>query len=326
MKTRILLPLGCCLLASLQPLSAQYVTGQWNVNEGLGDTIGNYSPSNYRWDMTILGNPGLWGYWQPGAYAFANGLNNAATAQTSAAAWTSGDNLTLKADFNVTGNVHDSGSIFAGGTVFGAGYFSTGGNGQGWNYGAFYATVNTADPAAPTIRFEISGIGSWAQALPAAVTNASINGGWNTAEWYMANNKSANSMTLQFRLNGTNVGSAISVSYYMHDFTDLPDYLGTKFYIGAQADGSYNSFKGSIRNVSLTATTPGAVPTLAANMFAGVTIQGTPGAMYQIQYVNDLASSDWQTITNIVIPSSPFNWIDLQSVNNSKRFYRAVAP
>jgi hypothetical protein len=276
--------------------------------------------------MTIAGNPGLWGYWQPGAYAFANLDNNGATALTSAAAWTSGDNLTLRADFNVTGNVHDSGSIFPGGTIFGAGYFSTGGNPQGYNYGAFYATVNTANPAAPTIQFEVSGIGSWSQPLPASVTSASINGGWNTAEWYIANNKPANSMTLQFKLNGTNVGSAISIGYYMHDFTDLPDYLGTKFYIGAQADGSYNSFRGSIRNVSLTATTQGAAPTLAANMFAGVTILGTPGAMYQIQYVNDLASTDWKTITNIAIPSSPYTWIDLQSVNNSKRFYRAVAP
>jgi hypothetical protein len=326
MKTKTLLQLGCFLLVGLQSATAQYITGSWTVLEGSGTTIGNYSPSNYRWDMTLLNGPGLWSYWQPGAYAFANGANNAATALTTAAAWTPGDNLDIKADFNVTGNLHDSGSVFSGGPVFGAGYFN-GGNVLGWNYGAFYATVDTANPAAPTIKFEINGKGSWSQALPVSVVDPAINGGWNTAEWFIKNDAVGNVMTLQFLLNGTNVGTAISVpSYYIQDFSNMGGYLGTKFYIGAQADASYNSFRGSIRNVSLTATTQGAAPVLAANMFAGVTIQGTPGAIYQIQYVNDLASTNWQTITNLAIPRSPYTWTDLQSVTNSKRFYRAVTP
>jgi hypothetical protein len=82
-----------------------------------------------------------------------------------------------------------------------------------------------------------------------------MNGGWNTVEWSIANNNLANTMSLQFRLNGSDVGAPISISgYYMHDFTDFANYQGAKFYIGAQADQDYNTFTGSIRNVSLVAS------------------------------------------------------------------------
>ena len=329
MKARILLPLGGFLLASLQPVSAQYITGQWSLNEGTGATVGNYSPSNYRWDMTIAGDPNLWNYWQSGAYAFANGNNNAATALTDADGWSWGDNLTIKADFNVTGKLNDTGNVFGGGAIFGAGYFTAEGNPLGYNAGAFYAVVNTANPAAPTIQFNVAGIapGSWSQALPTSVVDPAVNGGWNTAEWYIHNDSAGNAMTLQFRLNGTNVGSAISVSGgFIYNFKNLGGYQGTKFYIGAAADQSYNSFRGSIRNVSLTATTQGAAPTLTDNLFNGVTIQGTAGAIYQIQYVTNLVATAWQTITNIATSSTNYTWIDLQSLNNTKRFYRAVVP
>ena len=242
-------------LTSLQTVPAQYVTGQWLVNEGSGTTLANASTNNSNWGMTLSGDPNLWGYWQPGAYAFAGGNNNATTALTPALGWASGDNLTIRADFNVTGNLHNPGSVFAGGAIFGAGYFIPGGNGQGYNRGAFYAIVSTANPAAPTIEFDVSGIapGLWSQALPSTVTNAGLNGGWNTAEWFIQSNVASNSMSLQFRLNGTNVGGPISISGgYLRDFSEYSGYTGTKLYIGAAADQSYQSFSGSIRNVSLT--------------------------------------------------------------------------
>jgi hypothetical protein len=229
------------------------------MNEGSGTSVANTSPNNANWNMTLSGDPGLWGYWQPGAYAFAGGfgpnVNNFRTALTASPGWSSGDNLTLKADINVTASIHDVGTIFKGGSVFGAGYFMPGGNSLGYNYGAFYASLNTSVPSAPSIRFEVSGIGTWSQALPASVTDMNMNGGWNTVEWSIANNNLANTMSLQFRLNGSDVGAPISISgYYMHDFTDFANYQGAKFYIGAQADQDYNTFTGSIRNVSLVAS------------------------------------------------------------------------
>ena len=272
MKARILLPLGCFLLASAQPLSAQYVTGLWLVNEGSGTNIHNTSPNTSNWGMTLLpaADPNLWNYWQPGAYAFANGNNNAATVLTSAAAWTSGDNLALKADFNVTGNLHDSGSVFTGGAVFGGGYWlTTGGNSLGYNFGAFYAVVNTVNPAAPYIEFDVSGLGQWSQALPTSVCNPAVNGGWNTAEWDIVNNKASLSMTLQFRLNGAAVGAPVNITGgYLEDFSDRTSYNGTKFYIGAAADQSYTSFRGSISNVSLVTLSSPAFTTTPTNQYA----------------------------------------------------------
>ncbi len=276
MKTKILLVWGCAAtLAGLQTASAQYVTGHWPVNEGSGTAVHNTSLNNANWGMTLAagGDPNLWNYWQPGAYAFANGNNNAKTAVTAAAGWTSGDNLTLKADFNVTGNTHDSGSVFGGGAIFGAGYFTVGGNGLGYNGGAFYAVVNTANPASPTIEFDVAGIGtgSWSQALPMSVVNPAVNGGWNTAEWDISNDKQANSMSLQFRLNGTAIGGLINITGgYLVDFTDRAGYTGSGMYIGAAADQSYNSFRGSIRDVSLTASAVPEPSTLALAGLAGL--------------------------------------------------------
>ena len=274
MKTRLLLLCSCVVsLASLQPASAQYVTGNWLVNEGSGTTAHNTSPNNSNWDMTLAagGDSGLWNYWQPGAYAFANGNNNFKTAVTAAAGWASGDNLTLKADFNVTGNLHDAGSVFGGGAIFGAGYFIAGGNALGYNFGAFYARVDTSTPAAPLIDFNVAGIGSWSQALPTSVVNPGINGGWNTAEWDISNNSSANSMSLQFRLNGIAVGGPVNISSgYLADFTGRAGYTGSEMYIGAAAEASYLSFRGSIANVSLTATAVPEPSTLALAGLAGL--------------------------------------------------------
>ena len=316
-------------LVVYEPLPGQSVIGQWPVNEGLGTNLANGSTNTANWGMTLQGDPNLWGYWQPGAYAFAQGNNNAKTALTSASAWTSGDTLTITADFNVTGNVHDSGSIFVGGAVFGAGYFISGGNSQGYNFGAFYAVVSTANPAAPTIEFDVSGIapGAWSQTLPASVVNPSINGGWNTAEWVITNNKQANSMTLQFLLNGAAVGAPINIAGgYLRDFTSYSGYSGTKFYIGAAADQDYIAFQGSLRNVSLVATIP--APILAVQIsggYASLTINGTPGFTYGIQCEDALTqSNNWQTPTNLTLSSSPYIWVDPRPVNGAQRFYRAV--
>jgi hypothetical protein len=332
MKTQTFLPL-CLLLAGGLSASAQYVTGHWLMNEGTGSVLANSSASTTNWTMNLSGDPNLWGYWQPGAYTFAGGfgpnVNNFRTDLTSAAAWTPGDTLSLRADINVVADLHDTGTILKGGAVFGAGYWQPGGNGLGYNYGAFFASVDTRIPSAPLIKFGIAGIppGEWSQPLPASITATNYKHGWNTVEWILHNNTAANSVTIRFRLNGTNVGSAVVVpDFYIHDFSDYVDYQGTKFYIGAQADDDYNTFTGSISNVSLVATV--AKPTLQAAAPGGqasVTISGTPGVTYLIQYVDALSGlNNWQSLTNLTIPSSPYTWTDPTTPLASKRFYRAI--
>ena len=280
-------------LSSSSGLGASVVVGQWPVNEGSGATLHNNSPNTSNWGMTLQGNTGLWNYWQPGAYAFAQGNNNAQTALTTASAWTSGNNLILQADFNVCGNLHDSGTVFAGGGIFGGGYSISGGNGSLYNSYAFYALVNTANPAAPYLEFDVAGLGQWSQTLPTSVCNPAVNGGWNTAQWVIINNPVANGMTVQFRLNGAALGAPqVFTGNYMKDFASQSGYLGTRFYIGEAAYNNYLSFQGSIRNVSLTAIPqPSAIvdgasgaPALtvgnnnASSTFAGV-IENSGGAL-----------------------------------------------
>jgi len=61
------------------------------------------------------------------------------------------------------------------------------------------------------------------------------------------------------------------------------------------------------------------------NLYAGVTMEGNPGAEYRIDYRTDLSTTtNWLTLTNFVLPQSPFIWIDYESPGQSKRFYRPV--
>jgi hypothetical protein len=59
------------------------------------------------------------------------------------------------------------------------------------------------------------------------------------------------------------------------------------------------------------------------NLYAGVTIEGNPGAEYRIDYRTDFgASTNWLTLTNFILPRSPYTWIDYESPGQPKRFYR----
>ena len=57
-------------------------------------------------------------------------------------------------------------------------------------------------------------------------------------------------------------------------------------------------------------------------MFAGVIIQAQPGKTVKVEYSNDLVS--WTTLTQLVLPTSPYTYYDTDSPNHPKRFYRAV--
>ncbi len=62
---------------------------------------------------------------------------------------------------------------------------------------------------------------------------------------------------------------------------------------------------------------------LALSIYPGITINGTPGLTYQIQYSTSLNSS-WLILTNLSLPYSPYLWIDTSSPVSGHRFYRSV--
>lgn len=69
-------------------------------------------------------------------------------------------------------------------------------------------------------------------------------------------------------------------------------------------------------------------PSISLGLYPGLTINAVLGQTVAIQYVNDVNSPNWITITNLTITQVPQLWID--TVNNvstgdhPQRFYRAV--
>jgi formylglycine-generating enzyme required for sulfatase activity len=59
-------------------------------------------------------------------------------------------------------------------------------------------------------------------------------------------------------------------------------------------------------------------------MYAGIRVTGTVSATYTIEATTNLAlTNGWVALTNVVLPGSPWVYIDYASLGMAKRFYRA---
>jgi hypothetical protein len=68
-----------------------------------------------------------------------------------------------------------------------------------------------------------------------------------------------------------------------------------------------------------------AVSFVTIHNYAGLTIKGIPGHTYRIDYLNQFQSgTNWQTLTNLVLPATPHIWIDYESPAAAKRYYRVA--
>lgn len=56
-----------------------------------------------------------------------------------------------------------------------------------------------------------------------------------------------------------------------------------------------------------------------------ISIQGTLGGTYNLQFTDTLGSPNWLSLTNIFLSSYPYLFFDTTSTNQANRFYRAVA-
>jgi hypothetical protein len=69
-------------------------------------------------------------------------------------------------------------------------------------------------------------------------------------------------------------------------------------------------------------------PNLSLGLYPGLTINGLIGQTVAIQYITNVTSSDWITITNLAITQQAQLWIDtdnnVSAGNHPRRFYRAV--
>jgi hypothetical protein len=77
-----------------------------------------------------------------------------------------------------------------------------------------------------------------------------------------------------------------------------------------------------IRNITFSAPgQPVAPANLQLNTYPGVQITGSIGRTYQIQSSPDM--NTWNTVTTVLLNSSPYLWIDQNPIAGNK-FYRAV--
>jgi len=67
---------------------------------------------------------------------------------------------------------------------------------------------------------------------------------------------------------------------------------------------------------------------LGLQLYAGVTITGTVGTVYSIEYVTELAQTNnpsaWRSLEFLQLPASPYLWADKSAPATGQRFYRAV--
>ncbi len=58
---------------------------------------------------------------------------------------------------------------------------------------------------------------------------------------------------------------------------------------------------------------------------ASLTLTGTTGATYRVEYAASLPATNWTTLTNLLLPSSPQAVLDMELIlNQPGRFYRAL--
>lgn len=73
------------------------------------------------------------------------------------------------------------------------------------------------------------------------------------------------------------------------------------------------------------ASSPATLTLLSIQTYAGLMLAGPVGTEYGIDYRSAFGNSNtWTTLTNLVLPSSPYLFFDLDSPNARQRFYRAV--
>jgi hypothetical protein len=65
-------------------------------------------------------------------------------------------------------------------------------------------------------------------------------------------------------------------------------------------------------------------PNLSLDFYAGITLTGNVGTTNSIQYVTNLGDTNWITLTNLVLPQSPYLFFDVTSTHTPHRFYRDV--
>jgi probable HAF family extracellular repeat protein len=117
----------------------------------------------------------------------------------------------------------------------------------------------------------------------------------------------------QWTFNGTNIANATNSTYSVSsaDAFSVGDYR----VLVTNAGGTVYS---RIAHVDVLD------PELTGVRLFGVKIAGSIGVTYRVEFRPSAAASEWTAITNVTLTTSPQLWVDLQSVDDTHRIYRAV--
>jgi hypothetical protein len=107
------------------------------------------------------------------------------------------------------------------------------------------------------------------------------------------------------------------------------DFVGTagqhtlKFQILNMGTGDNTAF---FDGIMLTVLQEAASLSVQAGPPPKLALRGKVGGSYRVEYASDLTpKSAWVTLTNVVLPASPFPILDPGAISASRRFYRALA-
>jgi hypothetical protein len=119
---------------------------------------------------------------------------------------------------------------------------------------------------------------------------------------------SGGALNYQWQFNGTNIAGATGSSLTLTN-------------VSAAQAGAYTVIVSNVAGMvpSSTAT----LSLLGLNMYAGLTIFGKVGGVYEIDYRTNLSSSNWTVLTNVTLTTSPYLFFDATSQNVQIRFYRS---
>ena len=119
-------------------------------------------------------------------------------------------------------------------------------------------------------------------------------------------------ITYQWRFNGTNIVGATNSTLVLTNLT-------------LSAAGEYDAI---ITNPAGSVTTDKAVLSVYfadVLRYAGVTLRGSVGDKFHLEYKNALENPEtWYSVTNVTLTGPVSIWIDYDSVTHSNRFYRAT--
>jgi hypothetical protein len=122
----------------------------------------------------------------------------------------------------------------------------------------------------------------------------------------------------------TNQPTTLIVGATNATYTTPPLFTNTTFWVWVQ--GPVSGAPSDPAEVTVLPAAPSRLGMQATAGLPALSLDGTIGVSYRIQYSTNLSSTDWTTLAGFRLPTTRFLFSDPGASNSPARFYRAVAP